>query len=1173
MSAPPPNPPAAAPSDQPPLIYISYSRRDQVWLDTLLVWLKPLAAAGHIRIFSDLSIEPGRQWDPALRGALAEAALGIVLLSPDWLGSEYGVQVELPALSSRSIIPILVHACNWRELGEIAKWQVLSADGKSLSEVGRTEQDRTFQILIGQVRRLLQIPSEPTVPEQNPSQAPSEPGFSPTVQRIRQVASLLAGSRPQQHSVDPECLVFAFLEDGQHRATPLTASQFLWNALAEATRKRYPELRHQRFPLMEERPAAQVSDPGLEVYTQAAELSSQTAVGGVIHARHLLAALLVEHEVEPLFRELALDLPPLRNAFVEFVLQSVPEEPPEEWYRFLALASPPESEDEAGEAAIDSRVIASYQSDDWKGRDLLNIRRDVNALAALAAGWNVHPPLSIGLFGEWGTGKSFFMRQMRKRVKQLALAAQKSGKPQRECAYYKNIAQIEFNAWHYMGGDNLWACLVEHIFSHLGLPQDSTAEQLERRQKVILAKIDTARNMGQQAAGRKLDLERRKQEAEVRVAQARTEKSAKERVLEQEKSEVWQTIKTELSGSLVEEILGKIPETAKLQDDVQTVREFSVESQTAAGRVRLQWNLLRHDPERRGILYWMIGGAAAAYGLLILMRAAAPSLRLLMQPAFQALVPVISALAVTVTKFRPVLKNIGQVVSFFESRNQQITSAVAKAEELHHRQIARLEGEVKQLDEHIKQAEQERQQHEGEIAALERELATTDANQLLAEFIKSRVDAEDYRKHLGTVALVRRDFERLSDLFHSQRADEERGTERVDDTTVNRIVLYIDDLDRCPPEKVVDVLQAIHLLLAFPIFVVVVAVDSRWISRSLEQCYSWLVPEIEDALGEAPDGENLSRIGSGATAHDYLEKIFQIPFWLAPMDSTACKLLMRGLVKVDRDERTRVQQLVAGADRQETALKAQAAAAGTTGSPPSQPAGVADKSASVLDPDGPSQPVPPASPTGESAAHEFNDAEVIDLAPRQLDIEDVELLKIDELAGLIGRSPRVAKRFMNCYRLLKARMDERELQEFLNGRFQDAMEILAILVGAPSIARTVFNALLTAARPPQNRSVIESLEDKLSPEALMRSEGVEVLKLLGAATPEHLKSLGGMVKLVSRFSFESYSEVAAVPRGIAYAGQVSRNSQKQHRKAGKRSKATGVADGSAVSPPGAPAPS
>ena len=63
---------------------------------------------------------------------------------------------------------------------------------------------------------------------------------------------------------------------------------------------------------------------------------------------------------------------------------------------------------------------------------------------------------------------------------------------------------------------------------------------------------------------------------------------------------------------------------------------------------------------------------------------------------------------------------------------------------------------------------------------------------------------------------------------------------------INRIVLYIDDLDRCPPDKVVEVLQAVHLLLSFPAFVVVVAVDARWVSQSLRIGYKDLFGDNTD---------------------------------------------------------------------------------------------------------------------------------------------------------------------------------------------------------------------------------------------------------------------------------------------------------------------------------------
>ena len=90
---------------------------------------------------------------------------------------------------------------------------------------------------------------------------------------------------------------------------------------------------------------------------------------------------------------------------------------------------------------------------------------------------------------------------------------------------------------------------------------------------------------------------------------------------------------------------------------------------------------------------------------------------------------------------------------------------------------------------------------------------------------------------------------------------------------VERIVLFIDDLDRCPHDRVVEVLQAVHLLLAFKLFVVVVGVDSQWLERSLRAHYKSLLEEPAS----------------------YLEKIFQIPFALRRMTLDCYQNLIEGL--------------------------------------------------------------------------------------------------------------------------------------------------------------------------------------------------------------------------------------------------------------------------------------
>src|SRR5206468_9352712 len=100
--------------------------------------------------------------------------------------------------------------------------------------------------------------------------------------------------------------------------------------------------------------------------------------------------------------------------------------------------------------------------------------------------------------------------------------------------------------------------------------------------------------------------------------------------------------------------------------------------------------------------------------------------------------------------------------------------------------------------------------------------------------------------------------------------------------------LYIDDLDRCPSSLVVQVLQAVHLLLAFDLFVVVVGVDSRWLLRSLEEEYAQLKPRAQSDAAAV--------IAGSSTPQDYLEKIFQIPYWVPEMDERGYKRLVHDLV-------------------------------------------------------------------------------------------------------------------------------------------------------------------------------------------------------------------------------------------------------------------------------------
>src|SRR5262249_24352429 len=75
--------------------------------------------------------------------------------------------------------------------------------------------------------------------------------------------------------------------------------------------------------------------------------------------------------------------------------------------------------------------IAGFPSDNVDGQpDLIGISPEANALAYLISSRDLTPPLAIGLFGEWGSGKSFLMRSIEDRVQGLTALSKDTSQPE-----------------------------------------------------------------------------------------------------------------------------------------------------------------------------------------------------------------------------------------------------------------------------------------------------------------------------------------------------------------------------------------------------------------------------------------------------------------------------------------------------------------------------------------------------------------------------------------------------------------------------------------------------------------------------------------------------------------------------------------------------------------------
>src|ERR1700730_471477 len=141
-------------------IFFCYAHEDEALLNRLKAHLRSLQREGLIEVWHDRNISAGTEWEREISQRLDAAQVILLLVSPDFMNSDYCYGIEMQRALKRhengeaTVIPIILRPVYWH--GEpLSKSQAQPTDGKPVTDPEGHDQDRAFYTVTNGIHKVV----------------------------------------------------------------------------------------------------------------------------------------------------------------------------------------------------------------------------------------------------------------------------------------------------------------------------------------------------------------------------------------------------------------------------------------------------------------------------------------------------------------------------------------------------------------------------------------------------------------------------------------------------------------------------------------------------------------------------------------------------------------------------------------------------------------------------------------------------------------------------------------------------------------------------------------------------------------------------------------------------------------------------------------------------------